>query len=45
MARRLYEVMGNSAKLLVVWLMALLVLSVAEKLPESGRSSDYYNSY
>ena len=45
MARRLYEVMGNSSKCLVVWLMALLVLSVTEKLPGSNGNSDYYNSY
>ena len=42
MTRRLYTVMNNSQKALVMWLAALLTFSVVEW---SKISTDFFNTY
>ena len=42
--RRIYQVMGTFAKSLILWLTALLLLSVTE-LSNEEASKDFYNTY
>jgi len=41
MTRRLYVVLGNAAKALILWVAALLVLSVTEMQTESFKKNPF----